>query len=64
MKRHHVHLSEDAAMTLAVGRRRGEAVLLTIRAAEMSAAGHPFYVTPNQVWLAEAVPPGFIDFPF
>ena len=63
MARHHVHLSTDAALTLAVGHRRGPAVLLTIRAAEMAAAGHAFHVTPNHVWLADAVPPAFIDFP-
>ncbi len=63
MARHHVHLSEDAAMTLAVGQRRGQAVLLTIRSAEMAAAGHVFRVTPNRVWLADAVPAEFIEFP-
>jgi putative RNA 2'-phosphotransferase len=63
MERHHVHLSEDAALTLAAGGRRGPAVLLPVRAAEMAAAGHVFRVTPNRVWLADAVPAAFIDFP-
>ena len=38
-------------------------MLLTVRSAEMAAAGHVFRVTPNRVWLADAVPPAFIDFP-
>ena len=63
MGRHHVHLSEDAAVTLAAGSRRGPAVLLGVRAAAMAAAGHRFLVTPNRVWLADAVPAAFIDFP-
>jgi putative RNA 2'-phosphotransferase len=29
----------------------------------MSAAGHPFYQSANGVWLADAVPPEFIEFP-
>jgi putative RNA 2'-phosphotransferase len=36
---------------------------LTIRARAMLDAGHVFYVTPNRVWLVDAVPPEFIDFP-
>jgi putative RNA 2'-phosphotransferase len=63
MGRHDVHLSEDAAQTLAVGQRRGPAVLLTVRAADMAAAGHLFRVTPNRVWLTEGVPTSFIEFP-
>ncbi len=61
MGRHHVHLSADPAVTLAAGNRRGAAVLLRIRAGEMAAAGHVFHVTPNHVWLTDAVPPAFID---
>lgn len=63
MGRHPVHLSADAAVTPAAGRRRGPAVLLAVRAAEMAAAGHAFHLTPNHVWLADAVPAAFIDFP-
>ena len=63
MARHHVHLSADSAVTLQAGGRRGRAVLLTIRAADLAAAGSTFYVTPNAVWLVEAVPPAYIRFP-
>ena len=29
----------------------------------MSAAGYPFYQSANGVWLADAVPSEFIEFP-
>jgi len=50
-------------MTLEVGARHGSPVLLVIRAGEMSRAGHIFYQSTNGVWLVDAVPPAFIDFP-
>ncbi|MBX3160850.1 MAG: RNA 2'-phosphotransferase [Deltaproteobacteria bacterium] len=62
-KRHHVHLSRDVATANVVGKRRGAPVILTVRAAEMVAAGHTFYVSENRVWLVEHVPASFIDFP-
>ncbi len=62
-ERHHVHLSPDLVTATKVGARRGKPVILSIRAAEISAAGQPFYVTANGVWLTDAVPPEFIDFP-
>ena len=62
-ERHHVHLSPDLVTATKVGERRGKPVILTVRAAEMSAAGHPFYLSANGVWLTDAVPPEFIAFP-
>ncbi len=61
-ERHHVHLSPDRATASKVGERRVKPVILSIRATEMAAAGHPFYVSENGVWLTDAVPPEFIDF--
>jgi putative RNA 2'-phosphotransferase len=46
-----------------VGARRGPAVLLTVRAQQMHAAGHLFYRSENGVWLVDAVPTEFLDFP-
>lgn len=59
MQRHHVHLSPDLDTARRVGARRGQPVILTIRAGEMHAAGHVFFVSENGVWLVGAVPPGF-----
>ena len=60
-KRHHVHLSPDPKTALQVGQRRGEAVILSIQAAEMFAQGHLFYRSANGVWLTEKVPPRFLQ---
>lgn len=62
-KRHHVHLHEDPNMASIVGSRRGEPVVLTVDAKKMAAAGYKFYVTENNVWLTDCVPPEFIHFP-
>jgi putative RNA 2'-phosphotransferase len=60
MQRHHVHLSESPHTTLAAAARRGKAVLLRIDAAAMARDGHTFFVTPNRVWLTDAVPPRYL----
>jgi putative RNA 2'-phosphotransferase len=36
--------------------------VLVIRASEMNAAGHQFYLSANGVWLTEGVPVKFISF--
>ena len=61
--RHAVHLSKDEKTASAVGRRHGELVMLQIRAMAMRADGHKFYLTGNDVWLTDEVPPGYILFP-
>jgi putative RNA 2'-phosphotransferase len=61
MDRHHVHLSPDDSTARSVGCRRGKAVILRIDARAMRAAGHVFFVTPNGVWLTDAVPSSFIS---
>ena len=61
--RNHVHLSADAETAERVGRRRGRPIVLTIDAAAMQRAGHVFYVSENGVWLTDAVPREFIEYP-
>jgi putative RNA 2'-phosphotransferase len=61
--RQHVHLSRDDVTATRVGQRHGRPVVLTVRAREMSAAGHRFFVSDNGVWLTERVPVEFILFP-
>jgi putative RNA 2'-phosphotransferase len=63
MERHHVHLTEDKAMTMQVATRRGRPVLLTIHAGDMHRGGHTFYRSANNVWLVDHVQPEFITFP-
>ena len=62
-KRHHVHLSATAETATQVGVRRGRPVILEIDAAAMAADGHRFWITPNQVWLTDAVPPRYLRGP-
>jgi putative RNA 2'-phosphotransferase len=63
MSRQYVHLSVDRGMAVAVGKRKSqEPIILTIAAAQASAAGHHFYLGNEKVWLADEVPSAFIDF--
>jgi putative RNA 2'-phosphotransferase len=62
-QRHHVHLHHDPALAEKVGARRGKGVVLRVDAAAMQADGMAFFVTENQVWLTEAVPPRYLRFP-
>lgn len=62
-ERTHVHLSPNKGTATRVGQRRGEPIILEIRAQAMHAAGHSFYLSANGVWLTASIPPEFIDFP-
>lgn len=59
--RTHVHLSPDRRAATEVGQRRGEPVVLTIRAQEMHRAGHTFLRAANGVWLTSDVPARYIE---
>jgi putative RNA 2'-phosphotransferase len=59
-ERHHVHLSATPELAHVVGQRRGHPVILEVRAAEMAAAGHELFLTPNGVWLTTHVPPEYL----
>ena len=61
--RHHVHLSAEIATATNVGARHGKPVVLNIRAGDMHRAGHAFFRSTNGVWLVDAVPLKFIQFP-
>lgn len=61
MKRHHVHLSPDVETAERVGSRRGSPIVLRIDSAAMARAGRIFYLTANDVWLTEHVPPEYIE---
>jgi putative RNA 2'-phosphotransferase len=61
--RNHVHLSADIESAKKVGARRGKPLILTIRTEAMHESGHSFYLSANGVWLTDAVPAQFIQFP-
>jgi putative RNA 2'-phosphotransferase len=61
--RHHVHLSQDEVTAKNVGKRhdrRNDPVILVIDAKAMYAAGYKFYLSDNNVWLTDEVPPRFL----
>jgi putative RNA 2'-phosphotransferase len=62
-ERQYVHLSQDEATAIKVGRRHGPPVVLRIDALGMRQAGHVFFRSTNGVWLTEAVPSEFIECP-
>jgi putative RNA 2'-phosphotransferase len=59
-RRHHVHLSTNKETMIQVATRHGKPVLLAIDAARMQQDGHVFYVTGNNVWLTDHVPPDYL----
>lgn len=59
-RRHHVHLHLDVTIARAAGERRGDPVILTVASGRMHASGHQFFLTPNNVWLTDAVPPEYL----
>ena len=61
MNRHHVHLHTDLKTASAVGARRGDSVILSVRSGDMHRAGFEFFVTENGVWLTDFVPADFIE---
>jgi putative RNA 2'-phosphotransferase len=58
--RQHVHLSTDEAVARSVGARRGQPVVLRVRAGEMHRAGHEFFCSENGVWLTAQVPAQYL----
>jgi len=60
-RRLYVHLSSERSMAWDVGRRRGGAVILPIRAGMMHTQGLTFYRSENGIWLTDHVPSIFID---
>lgn len=61
--RQHVHLSLDKSIAMKVGQRHGKPVVLKIRSEAMDQAGFVFFLSDNGVWLTEAVPPEYLEFP-
>jgi len=62
-ERHHVHLSADEETARRVGQRHGKPAILAINAFAMAADGREFFLSDNSVWLTDAVPPHYIEFP-
>lgn len=59
--RNHVHLSADKETALAVGKRHGTPIVLTIDAKQMHRDGFVFYLSQNGVWLVDEVPTEYLS---
>jgi putative RNA 2'-phosphotransferase len=60
MARHHVHLSTDTETARKVGMRHGKPLIFEIDTMAMLENGFEFFVSENDVWLVERVPPEFL----
>jgi putative RNA 2'-phosphotransferase len=64
MERQYVHLSPDHETAIKVGSRHTpRPVIITVRAAEAHDAGIGFYHPEEAVYLAQRVPPRFLELP-
>jgi putative RNA 2'-phosphotransferase len=64
MRRQYVHLSADQETAYQVGKRKAaDPVVLVVRAGDAHRAGVRFYEGSGSVWLADFVPPRFINWP-
>ena len=63
MERQYVHLSENIEDSKSVAsRRKGNIIILTVRAREAHINGIVFYREVNNIWLATSIPAKFILF--
>ncbi|HEX6001903.1 MAG TPA: RNA 2'-phosphotransferase [Hyphomicrobiaceae bacterium] len=62
-RRQQVHLSSNAITAASVGRRHGWPVVLRVAARRMWSSGFKFVRSASGVWLTNAVPAEFIQFP-
>lgn len=60
-QRHAVHLSADRETAIRVGARRGQAVVLEVRAGDMAKDGFVFHCSENGVWLTDHVPAAYVE---
>lgn len=60
MSRQYVHLSKDEATATKVGQRHGKPVVIMVDAKNMYYSGHVFYLSDNEIWLTDHVPPEFL----
>lgn len=60
-QRHHVHLSSDIETATTVGKRYGKPAILKVSTNIMRQQGFKFFLSENNVWLTEYVPPRFLS---
>ena len=63
MDRSHVHLSKDIKTALSVAKRHGEPMYMVVHSGRMVRDGLSLYLSDNNVWLADSVPPEYLTRP-
>ena len=58
--RQYVHLSSDKNTAAQVGRRHGKLVILLVESGKMNLDGYSFFLSENNVWLADEVPSKYL----
>jgi putative RNA 2'-phosphotransferase len=61
MKRRHVHLTAWLETASTVAARHGTPLVLEVASSAMHKNGYIFYLSDNDVWLTDAVPPEYIS---
>ena len=61
MSRQYVHLSIDADLAKKVGSRHGRPIILRVSTEEMEKSGYEFFISKNEVWLTDNVPPQYLE---
>lgn len=61
MGRLHVHLSADWDTARQVGIRHGRPCVLCVHTGRMARDGYSFYLSANNVWLTDFVPPQYVE---
>lgn len=61
--RQHVHLSDNTDTARNVGARHGKPLVLHVNAAQMQKDGFVFFLSANNVWLTNEVPPAYLSIP-
>ena len=61
MSRNYVHLTENMDTAFETGSRHGEPVVFLVNAMQMYYDGYKFFLSKNNVWLTDYVPPQYIN---
>lgn len=63
MGRQYIHLSMDESTAKNVGTRHGVPIVIKVLAGDMNKYGYPFFLSKNNVWLTDSVPPSYLKIP-
>jgi putative RNA 2'-phosphotransferase len=59
--RNYIHLTNNYDLACTIGKRYGSPVVLEVAALQMHSKGYDFFISKNEVWLTDHIPPEFIQ---